>query len=29
MEENIDRSLGQWFVVNTLSGHVNSVKGTI
>jgi transcriptional antiterminator NusG len=29
MEENLDRSLGQWFVVNTLSGHENSVKGTI
>ena len=36
MEENIeienieiDRSEGQWFVVNTLSGHENKVKNTI
>ena len=31
MEENveIDRSKGQWFVVNTLSGHENKVKNTI
>ncbi len=27
--EEIDRSEGQWFVVNTLSGHENKVKGTI
>ena len=25
----IDRSKGQWFVVNTLSGHENKVKNTI
>jgi transcriptional antiterminator NusG len=33
MEENteveIDRSQGQWFVVNALSGHENKVKNTI
>jgi len=26
---SIDRSKGQWFVVNTLSGHENKVKNTI
>ena len=31
MEENIgtEREKGQWFVVNTLSGHENKVKNTI